>query len=88
MIASRAEMIMTLININDLEIDEIIVNSSTGVNYSIKPDNSGTSSDKNYFIISGAKKEISTYNFFNIEGNSNAKYSISYNNDILMYTAI
>jgi hypothetical protein len=88
MIASRAEMIMTLININDLEIDEIKVNSSTGVNYSIKPDSSGTSSDKDYFMVSGVKKEISTYNFYNIEGNSNAKYSISYNNDVLIYSAI
>lgn len=88
MSVSRAEMIMTLININELEINEIIVYSSSGVNYSIKPNSSGAEADKDYFMVSGSKKEISTYNFLNIESRKSAKFSMSYKNSVLTFINI
>jgi hypothetical protein len=80
-VISTAEMIMSIININELGVSKVVINNSDGYRYNFEPIIDEQSSGYEYLKIEGYKKKISTYNFKQIEPNDNTKYTTTYENE-------
>jgi hypothetical protein len=79
-VVSTADVIMSLININNLGVSKVVINNSDGYSFNYKPVIDEHLSGYEYIEKNGDKYKISTYNFKQIEPHENTKYATSYKN--------